>query len=253
MSTRARHEGRSSATSTDTGAWTAQKQIEVYLDVLFGGATEWIVEMRAWPPKGSGRRGLVQEWFGEPERALFVSRCLELASTHEVYVGVGVRREKGKGKKPDVRELDVLWADLDCGGAGGGHKRAGGFEDKEAALAAVDAMVVKPSLVVDSGGGLHVYARLDEPFVLDGAARRCCMARARRGSAPSAPRSHPRTATDCGVPNSVMRLSTLTPIFASLACAVEVLPRSASPIMRLYRYIPFSARDCWWAPDSLRH
>ena len=44
------------------------------------------------------------------------------------------------------------------------------------------------------------------------------------------------------MPSEVIRLSTSTPIFASPARAAEVLPRSASPMMRLYRNIPFSAR-----------
>ena len=57
---------------------------------------------------------------------------------------------------------------------------------------------------------------------------------------PNSPQT--RMATDSGLPSSVIRLSTLTAIIASVVCLPAVLARSLAPMMHLYRYIPFSAR-----------
>ena len=62
-----------------------------------------------------------------------------------------------------------------------------------------------------------------------------------------------RTACDSGIPSSVMRLRMFTPIIASLLCPSSDRERSRGPRICLNRYIPFSARACWCAPDSLRH
>ena len=59
--------------------------------------------------------------------------------------------------------------------------------------------------------------------------------------------------SDWGLPSSVIRLRTLRAINASVCCASRCWARRRSPMMRLYRYIAFSAAACWWAPDSLRH
>ena len=50
---------------------------------------------------------------------------------------------------------------------------------------------------------------------------------------------------DSGMPSAVIRLIILTAINASVFCESRPLARRRSPIMRLYRYIPFSARACW--------
>ena len=55
---------------------------------------------------------------------------------------------------------------------------------------------------------------------------------------------HAAITTDFGVPSFVIRLSALTAIIASLVCAPSFFARSLSPMMRLYRDIPFSARAC---------
>ena len=49
---------------------------------------------------------------------------------------------------------------------------------------------------------------------------------------------------DSGIPSAVIRFSTLTPIIASLVCASTFFALSLSPMMRLYRNIPFSPRAC---------
>ncbi len=67
---------------------------------------------------------------------------------------------------------------------------------------------------------------------------------ARGRIAPPPAHSHGPTATDSGIPRVLILLSTFTAIIASLFCASGFLDRSASPTIRLYRNIPFSARAC---------
>ncbi|CAG0955472.1 hypothetical protein METP3_00467 [Methanosarcinales archaeon] len=62
-----------------------------------------------------------------------------------IYFGVCPRKEE-KGKKEAVKEVKVLWADLDCK-----------EESKDDALGRVKAFPLKPSITVDSGNGLHLY------------------------------------------------------------------------------------------------
>ena len=53
-----------------------------------------------------------------------------------------------------------------------------------------------------------------------------------------------RTASDSGIPSSVMRLRMFTPIIASLVCPSGDRDRKRPPTICLNRYMPFSARAC---------
>ena len=64
---------------------------------------------------------------------------------------------------------------------------------------------------------------------------------------------HATIFTDSGIPSADIRLMTLTAINASRFWASQCRARRRSPIMRSYRYIPFSACAWRWAPDSFRH
>ncbi len=75
-----------------------------------------------------------------------------------------------RGSEDSATLLPVLWADLDV--AGPGHSRADLPPDRDAALGLLEAIPKPPSIVVSTGGGFHVYWRLREPLVLDGAEAR---------------------------------------------------------------------------------
>lgn len=75
----------------------------------------------------------------------------------DVYFGV-VPREYASGKASDcVQNVGVLWADIDNKAVGGTHL---------AALMRLGAINLTPSIVVDSGNGIHAYWLLNklEPF-----------------------------------------------------------------------------------------
>lgn len=142
-----------------------------FLRAMYRGAPSGsTVEMRPFaPPWGDANlKKLAQQWRtwtppAEPERIANQAHRASLAGTtgFDVYMGVTLRRPRG-GTAGDVVACMTLWAELD----GEISKRGNGCTSKEDALArlqaAVDAgRIPAPSIIVDSGGGLHCYWLLD--------------------------------------------------------------------------------------------
>ena len=94
--------------------------------------------------------------------------ALEKAKTCDVYVGVALVRDgiaSGRGKVEDVVALSGFWLDVDLGSTG--HKGVKYPPDQKTAWAILKMFPVKPSLVVNSGYGLHVYWLFEHLLVLD--------------------------------------------------------------------------------------
>ena len=74
-----------------------------------------------------------------------------------IYVGLARMKQpaRGRGKETDVVDVPGIWLDVDV--------KAGGFESKEDAWAwvwgSLDSGPLRPQMVVESGGGLHLYWR----------------------------------------------------------------------------------------------
>jgi len=77
--------------------------------------------------------------------------------THHIYIGVNPRPVSKEKKKNDIQDIVCLWADVD----------GKDFEDggKEAALRSVEAFPLKPTIIVDSGHGYHLYWVLEKPML----------------------------------------------------------------------------------------
>jgi hypothetical protein len=77
--------------------------------------------------------------------------------THQIYLGVNPRPLSKEKKKNDIQDIVCLWADVD----------GKDFEDggKEAALRSVEAFPLKPTIIVDSGHGYHLYWVLEKPLL----------------------------------------------------------------------------------------
>lgn len=77
-----------------------------------------------------------------------------------LYVGIATRRTGGtgdrEGGKTNLEAIRAVWVDIDFGSPG----------DEAIVRASLDAFPHPPSMVVQSGGGLHLYWLLDEPFGL---------------------------------------------------------------------------------------
>ena len=104
-----------------------------------------------------GAGGAVQQaWFDNPTDAAAFG--LAASRPWQTYYGVCPRRHGG-GKKADVTSIPALWGDVD-------DKRFG--DGRAGALAALAALPLAPTLVVDSGGGLQPYWHLASPLRIAG-------------------------------------------------------------------------------------
>jgi hypothetical protein len=84
---------------------------------------------------------------------------------YNIYFGPALRRGR-RGKAADVSRCATLWADVDA------KLWAREPDPKGAALAAIAAFPLRPTAVVDSGGGYQPYWALDRPFLFDTGADR---------------------------------------------------------------------------------
>lgn len=86
-----------------------------------------------------------------------------------VYFGLGAGDiEKKSSERLTVAEVTAIpgvWVDIDIAGIGHKSERLPGTINE--AMAIVNSLPLPPSIVVASGGGLHVYYIFKEPWVLN--------------------------------------------------------------------------------------
>ena len=123
-----------------------------YLAEFFGATTEHAVELRSFANRsGDG-----------PARPLF-TRDTEMITAHcakwdtggrGMFFGVCTRiTGSHTGRRVDLAECPALWADIDSGKMG---------LDKDTVVSELRPLPFPPSVIVDSGGGLHTYWLLNE-------------------------------------------------------------------------------------------
>lgn len=86
------------------------------------------------------------------------------AATADLYHTIGLLRDhpkRGRGTEADVIAIPGFWFDLDCRG---GKHNTKDLPSKEDALAFIQSLSLRPSLVVWSGGGLHIYWLFHAPI-----------------------------------------------------------------------------------------
>ncbi len=90
-----------------------------------------------------------------------------LSGTRNVYFGLALMggQPKGRGTLDDTAAIGALWADIDI--AGGAHQRRDLPPTLDDARGLLTTLPLRPSIVVDSGHGLHPYWLLKEPWVFD--------------------------------------------------------------------------------------
>ena len=123
-----------------------------FLAELFGSTTEHAVELRSLPnERGAGPNrplfgrdltlvdGHCQRWDG-PGRAMYFGTCTRVTGN-------------SSGTRADLAECPALWAEVDTRKLG---------LDKAMVRQAVTSLPHPPSIVIDSGGGLHFYWLLTE-------------------------------------------------------------------------------------------
>lgn len=130
-----------------------------FLKRLFGETSEE-VELRACP---NDRSGAASSRFTR-DAAEILSFCASKDQDGTgVYFGCCTRREvqdasgKRLGNKDAAAECPALWVDIDCAKQGIAHEQA---------TSALAYLPHPPTIVVNSGGGLHAYWVLEEPVDL---------------------------------------------------------------------------------------
>ena len=81
-------------------------------------------------------------------------------SNIDVYVGVNPRTGEG-GKKENIHFLTAFHAEIDYGTTG--HKKQPRYRDYEEAFTAIKQFDLKPTIMVHSGGGFHIYWVIRNP------------------------------------------------------------------------------------------
>ncbi len=104
--------------------------------------TDERIEIRAFP-QGDGP--VRRSWHATPLAA--AQTALRLPQHLNIFFGIQARRDGG-GKKADVTKVRALWADLDFKGYTDG---------REGAFRALEAFPLRPTVVVESGNGFHLY------------------------------------------------------------------------------------------------
>lgn len=94
----------------------------------------------------------------------------DIARTHDVYVGAGSMAgapRRGRGGADDIVSIPGVWADIDVDtGCHGTAADELPLPTIEGAHLLVSDVGLEPTVVVDTGGGLHVWWLFDAPLVI---------------------------------------------------------------------------------------
>jgi len=114
-------------------------------------------------------------FFGDLESASKVAS--KLAESQNVYFGVGLIQgtPTGRGKQEDIAGIVALWADVDF--TGDAHTGKALLADEADFQRLLAELPLRPSLIVDSGHGRHLYWLLHEPWLFESSDERSEAAR----------------------------------------------------------------------------
>jgi len=93
------------------------------------------------------------------------SKLSTFKSGTDIYFGVSIRKTSENGKKENCLYLPALYIDIDVGKTG--HNKPSFFSSKAEAISHLTNINLNPSVIVDSGHGLHIYWLLNKPLLLD--------------------------------------------------------------------------------------
>jgi hypothetical protein len=146
-----------------------------FLNGLFGDADPglWVLIWCLQP--GTGDRAKKSWWFQVSDLAIAAERAMERSAKKEdVYVQVALSPNnfgpKERCKADATAGMVALWADVDYGAEG--HKKTNHPPDAVQALDLVRSMPIQPTLIVNSGHGLHPWWCFKEPWIFTDAADR---------------------------------------------------------------------------------
>lgn len=143
-----------------------------FLGALFGQVDDQS-GLLIWTARQGAKKS---HWPGSVEAAARFAASADRETN--VYVGCGWRHaplgRHARGAFPEIAGIPALWIDLDVAGDGHGSKPyPPSFEE---ARSLVVALPLPPSIVVNSGGGLHLWWRFREPWQFESDADRLAAA-----------------------------------------------------------------------------
>ncbi|MGG4498444.1 hypothetical protein [Brevibacillus reuszeri] len=129
-----------------------QQQTARFLSLLYGNTV--IGWLNIWEKQSKSSL-----WYPASKIHEAIPEFMSLAlKKQDVYYGIGLRKEKksgtDRGKSSDVCFLPGVWMDIDC--SEGTHKK-GDLPSSVEAQCFINSLPLKPSIIVNSGGGYHVY------------------------------------------------------------------------------------------------
>jgi P4 family phage/plasmid primase-like protien len=132
-------------------------QAEAFINALYGNVEQGYLSL--WTLEDKQTR-----WYEINEVENLVNDAMKLRDSHNVYFGVGVRKENlgpfKRGKNEDVLYLPGVWVEIDLKA---GVHAANNLPSEEDVQSILDTFPLGPSIIIHSGGGLHVYYLFQEP------------------------------------------------------------------------------------------
>lgn len=116
-------------------------------------------------------RGRHTDWFNVTDIDALIEAA-EQMTDRDVWFGVATRDQPlpngARGGDTDCSAIPAMWLDIDI--AGSNHQDQYKLPiDRDQARKIIQTFPLPPSIIVDSGGGLHVYWQFDEPVAADDA------------------------------------------------------------------------------------
>lgn len=108
-------------------------------------------------------------WFKCTEIEKISKVAENLGKKTNVFFGVGLRNEVlpngQRGSEKDILGVTVLYADIDI--KGDAHAQTSLPSSVDEAIDFLHGLKIKPSIIVNSGNGIHSYWLLDKPFIIE--------------------------------------------------------------------------------------
>lgn len=135
-------------------------QAEAFINSLYGKVSKGFLSL--WTLEDKKTR-----WYPANDHEKFIENALRLRDSHNVYFGVGVRKEDlgefKRGKNEDVLFLPGVWVEIDLKNGVHAASNLPEYEDVQGILGTFP---LEPSIIIHSGGGLHCYWLFQEPVQL---------------------------------------------------------------------------------------
>jgi len=124
-------------------------EIRKYLQLLF--PRDGCIDIRVFTKDGELS---LRKFFSTNEKDQAVDFIHQYKENHHVFVGVAARKDDSSGTRDNLAYVRAVWVDIDCEKEG---------KSKEKVVRELREWNSPPTIIVDSGHGIHAYWILEEP------------------------------------------------------------------------------------------